>query len=56
MGINLFNTLSNSIDNKIEDNTALNNGVEDMHDDNLNCDNNEWEDNKFNTANQTCID
>lgn len=47
---------ANAIANEIEENTALNNTTEDLHDTNVNCDNNEWEDNRFNTANQPCID
>ncbi len=44
------------VDNEIEENTALNNAFGDLFDQNLNCDNNAWEDNTFNTANKPCID
>lgn len=48
--------LAGSTDNTIEENTALNNNsVDDLVDDNPNCDDNTWEDNQFGTANQTCI-
>lgn len=57
IGIGLFTFLFGpSVDNEIEENTALNNTSNDLFDENLDCDNNEWEDNRFNTANQPCID
>lgn len=48
--------LIDSTANKIEGNTALNNSSDDLSDDQANCDNNQWEDNTFVTANQPCID
>jgi parallel beta-helix repeat protein len=42
--------------NEVGENTALGNAFLDLQDDNPNCDDNEWEDNRFDTANQDCID
>jgi parallel beta-helix repeat protein len=41
--------------NNITGNTAQNNVPFDLDDDNPNCGTNKWEGNKFNTANQSCI-
>ena len=46
---------SRSSGNNITGNTSLNNLADDMRDDNPNCGSNKWEGNKFNTANQPCI-
>jgi large repetitive protein len=44
-----------STGNSIRGNTALGNGVNDLEDDNPNCDSNIWKGNEFGTANQPCI-
>ena len=45
-----------STGNSITGNTSFNNAPFDMDDDNLNCDSNKWEGNRFNTTNQpSCV-
>ena len=51
-GIQLF---TGSTSNHVNGNTALGNGVNDLEDDNANCDDNKWNGNRFNTASQPCI-
>jgi parallel beta-helix repeat protein len=53
IGIQLF---TGSTSNHVNGNTALGNGLNDLRDDNPNCDNNKWNGNTFNTSNNpTCI-
>jgi parallel beta-helix repeat protein len=47
--------VTGSTSNHVNGNTALGNGVNDLEDDNPNCDNNKWNGNRFNTASQPCI-
>jgi parallel beta-helix repeat protein len=44
-----------SVENLITANSAANNGSFDLEDDNPSCDGNNWQGNKFGTANQSCI-
>jgi parallel beta-helix repeat protein len=61
--ININTTLNNrfgialqgSSGNNISANTALNNSLTDLTDESVECDNNLWTNNIFNTANQPCI-
>ena len=48
-------TLSTSTQNELLGNTALDNTIEDMFDLASNCDDNRWQGNRFDTANQSCI-
>jgi len=48
-------TLIGSTQNEIHGNTALGNSDEDMFDNAPDCDDNQWQGNRFDTANQSCI-
>jgi hypothetical protein len=41
--------------NNMQGNTAQNNGIFDLQDENTNCDDNTWKKNIFGTASQACI-
>ena len=49
-----FNLVA-STQNEIHGNTALSNSDQDMFDSQPNCDDNQWQGNRFDTANQECI-
>jgi parallel beta-helix repeat protein len=48
-------TLIGSTQNEIHGNTALGNSDQDMFDNEPDCDDNQWQGNRFDTANQSCI-
>jgi parallel beta-helix repeat protein len=50
-----FGIVVDSTGNEISGNTALGNGQGDLVDGNPNCDNNDWRNNTFGIANQSCI-
>jgi parallel beta-helix repeat protein len=51
-GIRVYNR---AVNNTIVNNIGMNNGEHDGHDDNTNCDNNQWSGNKFFSVNQPCV-